>query len=239
VSVQSGYDLIYGALVTGGGIAAALTIANNWLMKIRQHKLNMSDVRIRTISKSAPLYNKIAVYNAWNLSHQLTLPNEQRNTELMFYYVCNMLNLRHQIVNAIGDLQFADLTAETIIGDLGRNITTSITGHFGPVDSSLMTSLVDNDLPFHKFHDIISRDQADLFHNFEQWIARNEISVELERNCRWYAQLIMYELNYVYMIWYGEPPSLQLLSPDLRAYLEKNHYSYFQRLRKIETGSWL
>ena len=69
--------------------------------------------------------------------------------------------------------------------------------------------------------------------------SRDEISIEIERNCRWYAQLIMYELNYVYMIWYDEPPSFLRLDADLRSYLEQNQHNYFQRLRKIETGSWL
>jgi hypothetical protein len=235
-------DFIEGIIIfltAGGGIAAGLTIANNWLMKRRQHKVNMSNIRMQTISKAAPLYNKIALYNAWNLSHQLTLPNDQQNTELMFYYACNILNLRRQIVNTIGDLQFTDLTAETIIGDLGRNITGSIARDFGPIDLSIMTSLVDDDLPFHRFHQIILEDHAALFHKFEQWIARRDIAEELERNCRWYSQLIMYELNYVYMIWYGEPPNMLALNADLLTHLQQEHPAYLRRLLKIETGSWL
>jgi hypothetical protein len=226
-------------LFTGGGITTGLTLLINWLIQRRQRKQSITEVRIRAIAKSAPLYNKIALYNAWNLSHQLMLSREERNTKLMFYYACNILNLRRQIVNTIGDLQFADLTAETIISDLGRAITSSISDHFGPVNSSLMTSIVDNDLPFHEFHDVILRDWVDLFHNFEQWIAKDEISIQIERNCRWYAQLIMYELNFVYMIWYDEPPSFMRLDPDLRSYLEQNQSSYFRRLRKIETSSLL
>ena len=54
-------------------------------------------------------------------------------------YPCNALTLesillRRQIVNTIGDLQFADLTAETIISDLGRTITSLMSDHFGPVN---------------------------------------------------------------------------------------------------------
>lgn len=226
-------------LTAGGGIATGLTIANNWLIKRRQHKLNMSDVRIQTISKFSPLYNKLALYNSWNLSNQLNLPREKRDTVLMFFYVCNILNLRRQIVNQIGDLQFADLTAETIIGDLGRNIASLIVAQFGQYKSSLMTSLVDSDLPFYEFHDTILKEHSDLLHDFEEWITRPEISEQLEKNCRWYSQLIMYELNYVYMIWYGEPPDLLKLSPDLIDHLETTHPKYFQRLKKIECGSLL
>jgi hypothetical protein len=73
------------------------------------------------------------------------------------------------------------LTAEAIIGDLGRAVAISMTDNFGPINSSLMTSLVCDDLPFHRFHAIII-DHADIFNNFEQWIDR-EVRIELELNC--------------------------------------------------------
>jgi hypothetical protein len=217
-----------------------MTIFNNWLMRRRQNKLEIEKVRMESISKSAPLYEKIALYNSWNLSHQLRLPAGQRDNELMFYYLCNILNLRRQIINVIGDLQFTDLTAERIIGDLGRNIVGLVIDHFGQLDTSRLTSLVDNDLPFHQFHTIISENgNSEFFHNFEQLIAVQESVQKLEQNCRWYAELIMYELTYMYMIWYREPPEFLGLDADLRAHLEQNHRDYLRRLLKIETGSWL
>jgi hypothetical protein len=195
---------------------------------------------MQTFSETAPLYNKIALHNAWNLSQQLGLPNNQRDIELMFYYLCNMLSLRKQIIDTIGDLQFADLTAERIIIELGIAIRRLVVDQFGQINTSRMTSLVNGDLPFHRFHEIIADEQnRDLFHDFEVWITEQQTIRELEQNCRWYAQLIMYELNYVYIVWYGEPPDLLKLSPDLREHLETTHPTYFQRLRKIDSGSWL
>lgn len=56
----------------------------------------MSKIKIQTITKVAPLYNQIALYNAWNLYDELQNPNESRGSVRMMYYVCNIINIRYK-----------------------------------------------------------------------------------------------------------------------------------------------
>ncbi|MGA9152258.1 MAG: hypothetical protein WBZ36_16915 [Candidatus Nitrosopolaris sp.] len=91
--------------------------------------------------------------------------------------------------------------------------------------------MVDDDLPYHKFHEIISNDR-EIYGTFEKWIS-TEISEEernnLEQNCAWYAQLIMLELNHIYKIWYSEEPPL-IVRDDLKDYLLINEPDYHNRI---------
>jgi hypothetical protein len=78
-----------------------------------------------------------------------------------------------------------------------------------------------------------------LIKRLQLWIYRENVVSELEGNCRWFAQLIMYELNHVYWIWYNEPPDLSKISPDLLNYLANKHPKYYHRIVKIEIGGYL
>jgi hypothetical protein len=222
VSVQTTAQDPLTILLTGGLITTGLTLFVNWLIKRRQQRVDMSKIKIQTITQVAPLYNQISLYNSCNLSHELNKPNQDRDAVLMMYYICNTMNIREQIKKKIGDIQFDNIEAERIIGDLYRNIITPIKENFGHVDLSRMIHLVDNDLSYHEFHHKVSDSDNDLFQKFVLWIYRENVVSELERNCRWFAQLIMYELNHVYWIWYNEPPDLSKISPDLLNYLANN-----------------
>jgi hypothetical protein len=100
--------------------------------------------------------------------------------------------------------------------------------------------MVDDDMPYHVFHERVSAgSENDLYQKFVHWIYKDETSEEIERNCTWFAQLIMYELNYVYKIWYDEPPDRFRLNRNLQEYLATNHQRYYHRIIKIETGGYI
>lgn len=129
-----------------------------------------------------------------------------------------------------GEIQLDDLEAEEIIGRLGITIEQTVNDGFGNVDASRIRYLVENDVPFHKFHDSISTDQnKDLYQKFVHWICRQEIIREVERNCRWYTQLIMFEMNHIYEPWYRRPPYFRI-DEDLRRNLLQNHSGYYDRI---------
>lgn len=134
------------ALLGSGATAAMVTLFFNHLMRKRQERLDMERLRLDTISKAAPYYSRLAVYNCHNLADMLRKPNEIRNYELMFYYLCNTLYLRHKIIQFFGEIQLDDLEAEE---SLGITIEQMVNDGFGNVDASRMRYLVENDLPFH------------------------------------------------------------------------------------------
>lgn len=230
--------------IIGAIIGTILTSIFNWFSKKRQQERDMWRLKMETISKFAPLYNKIALYNANNLSVILKTDPKTRHEDdykMMMYYLCNILNLKQQINDSIGDLQLTDLESETIIGDLLRTIFQKVKDHFGHLDTSRMTYLTENGIPYHKFHPSVSDngDNHSLYTKFKEWVAQRDICEELSSNCRWFAELVMYELNHVYQIWYGEKPQFDKLSVGLLNYLDEKHSEYFRRIIKLETGSHL
>lgn len=218
--------------IGGGVVGAAITFIGNWLMNKREELLEM----LKIISRAAPYYNQLAM-NAWNFSWGLT--HNESDDGLLMYYMCNILQIRRQIVLTFGDLQFDNLVAERIIGDFGRDIFSLIKKKFNPVELSELTFLSENSKPYHEFHEIIKNN--DLDNKFRKWI-REEISdndkAELEKKCAWYSQLIMLELNHLYRLWYREEPPLSLRA-DLRVYLQAHERTYLGRINAFETKTKL
>jgi hypothetical protein len=64
------YSLAIGLLGAGGLGAIITKIYDHW-MKKRQERIDMARLRLETISKAAPYYSRLAVYNCWNLAHIL------------------------------------------------------------------------------------------------------------------------------------------------------------------------
>lgn len=171
MSIQATAQDPFTILVSGGVITTVLTLFANWLIKRRQQRVDMSKIKIQTITKVVPLYNQIALYNSWNLSYELGKDNQDRDAVLMLYYICNIMNIRKQIIKKIGDIQLDNIDAERIIGNLYNNIITRIKGHFGHVDSDRMLHLVDNDIAYHRFHQKVSSgNDNDLYQKFVHWI---------------------------------------------------------------------
>jgi hypothetical protein len=125
-------------------VGAAITFIGNWLMKKREELLEM----LKIISRAAPYYNQLAM-NVWNFSWGLT--HNESDDGLLMYYMCNILQIRRQIVLTFGDLQFDNLVAERIIGDFGRDIFSLIKKKFNPVELSELTFLSENSKPYHEF----------------------------------------------------------------------------------------
>ena len=240
MSVQAATHDPLALLISGGVITTLLTLFVNWLIKKRQHKVDMSKLKIQTMTKVAPLYNRLALHNSWNLSDELRKPRQDRDPVRMMYYLCNIMNIHRQIVRKIGDILLENLDAEHIISNIYRDITTSVERNFGYIDSSRLLHMVDDDMPYHVFHERVSAgSENDLYQKFVHWIYKDETSEEIARNCTWFAQLIMYELNYVYKIWYDEPPDRFRLNRNLQEYLATNHQRYYHRIIKIETGGYI
>jgi hypothetical protein len=208
----------------GGLVGSAITWMVNWQLKKREEALEI----MKIVSKSAPLYNLLA-RNAWSVSWELG-DNNKPDHILLMYYICNVLNAKDKISKTLGDMQFDNLRAERVINKIGGNIFFSIRTTFGPVTYSRLTHLVDNDLPYHEFHKMVSGDK-ELYELFLKWLSTmsEEERNNLEHNCAWYAQLIMLELNHLYRIWYSEEPPL-IIRDDLKNYLMRNEHDYYNRI---------
>ncbi len=87
MSIQATAQDPFTILVSGGVITTVFTLFANWLIKRRQQRVDMSKIKIQTITKVVPLYNQIALYNSWNLSYELGKDNQNRDagTDAILY----------------------------------------------------------------------------------------------------------------------------------------------------------
>jgi hypothetical protein len=90
---------------------------------------------------------------------------------------------------------------------------------------------VDDDTPYHKFHEKINESENnELFEKFRKLMDDENKKAELKQKCKWYSQLIMFELTHIYKIWYNEEPKISKLDEDLKKMLKKDHKKYYHRI---------
>ena len=152
------------------------------------------------------------------------------------YYICDFLQLRKKWIRTLGTLQFDNLDADTIINDLERAIVGIIKKEFDEIEFSKLSCLVDDDTPYHKFYEKINENEnKELFEKFKKLIDDENKKAELKQKCKWYSQLIMFELTHIYQIWYKQEPSFSKLDKELKKELKKDHDhpNYYERIKKI------
>lgn len=149
------------------------------------------------------------------------------------YYVCDFLQLRKRLIHSLGAPQFDNQEAETIINDFERDIVAIIKQGFNELEFSKLSCLVEDNIPYHKFYDNINGNEKELFDKFQTILEKNKDN--LEKNCRYYSQLIMFEFTHIYNIWYNQKPSFSKLDKDFREMLEKDYPKYYKRIKEIGT----
>ena len=226
--------IIVSSVLSGGTATALITIFANWLSKKRQNDIEIKKHRMEILSKHVSLYNRLALYTTWNISWKIREAKKHEikiDYPLIMYYGCDFLQLRKRLIQTLGTLQFDNQDAETIINNLERAIVATIKQGFNEREFSKLSCLVDDNTPYHKFYDKINEDEKELFEKFKQFLENNKDS--LEKNCRYYSELIMLEFGHIYKIWYKEEPKFSKLDEDLKEMLEKDHPNYYNRIEKF------
>jgi hypothetical protein len=223
---------------TGGLAAAVVTGIANWLSKLSQNEIEIKKHRMEILSQHVSLYNRLALYTNWNISWNIQEADKNKKPidfPLIMYYVCDFLQLRKQLIHSLGTLQFDNLDADEIINNFERRIVAIIKEGFNEIQYSKLSCLVDDNTPYHKFYEKINENEnKELFEKFKNLLENKENKTELEKNCRWYSQLIMFELTHIYKIWYNDEPKISKLKKDLLLELEK-YPAYYKRIKKIGT----
>ena len=188
------------------------------------------------LSQHVSLYNRLALYTNWNISWKIQQSDENKKPidySLIMYYVCDFLQLRKQLIGSLGTLQFDNLDADEIINNFERAIIETIKKGFDEIELSKLSCLVDDDTPYHKFHKKINENEnKELFEKFKNLLNNEETKTKLEKYCRWYSQLIMFELTHIYKIWYNDEPKFSKLKEDLLLELEK-YLPIIKELKKL------
>lgn len=220
--------------VVGSGSLLVLIIESmrDWFFKRREEYAEQSKNKIEIISKNIPYYIQLSM-NAWNLGWHV-IETQAPDYERLMYHMSNVLYFRHEITRKVGDIQLDNLEAENILNRLWQEINSVIEAQFGYLDTSKIRCLVENDMPYHKFHDSLSTPENKILRDkFVGWIicGLSKRDKEAFEKCMWYSQLIMLEMNHIYKSWYGEEPPL-VLRDGLKKYL-KEHQKYYRRIKSF------
>jgi hypothetical protein len=219
VDVTTVWELVVPAIFSSSVAAVIIEKFHDVFSKRRERYFEVSKYKIETISKAVPYYNKLA-FNAFNFSRELQKPTDKRDYMLCMYRLSNFLYTLQKIRHMFGDIQLDNLQAEKILDGFFSMIYCLIIAKFSYLEYSKLSYLVENDLPYHKFHDNILNNENELYEKFKNWIS-TEISQQhfksLIEKSEWYSALLMLELNHIYKLWYKEEPSLP--DNDLMEYL--------------------
>jgi hypothetical protein len=224
------------SIATGGIATTLITVFANRLSTKRQNEIEMKKHRMEILSQHTSLYNRLALYTNWNISWKIREAKKDETKidyPLIMYYVRDFLQLRKQLIHTLGTLQFDNQDAETIINDFERDIVGIIKTGFNEIEYSKLSCLVDDDnTPYHKFHEKISESENKiLLEKFKMFLENNKDN--LEKNCRYYSELIMLEFNHIYKIWYKKEPKFSKLSNETQEKLKKDYPKYYKRISKF------
>ena len=208
--MQEVSSIIVSGLLSGGFAAALITPTTNALLKRRENEREIKKYRMEILSQYITLYNRLALYTNWNIS--VYLDKTDIDYPLIMYYICDFLQLRKKLIHSLGTLQFDNLDADTIINDLERFIISTLKERFNEIEFSKLSCLVNDDIPYHKFYENIKENEnKELLDKFKNLVNNEDLKTELKQKCKWYSQLIMFELTHIYKIWYKQKPSFSKL----------------------------
>jgi hypothetical protein len=215
------------AILGAGGVTAALTAFFDYRKKRRDETFEMAKEKLDVIGKSLPIYIQLlSLYTKLGDYLKSSSPDGKQ----CLYFLCRILYHQNSIFKTYGSLQLDDLDAETLVASLGNEILGVVMKKFGRQKIATMTKLV-GDKDYDTFlTDLPSHDK--LYCEFETWLFEYNSTLppgstrtlkNLGNKCKWYSELILFELNYIYRYWYGENPRFYSLTPELVNYLESDY----------------
>lgn len=227
-------------LLAGGTVAAtAITLFSNWLLKRREERLDISKQKMSEITKSMPNYTQMASYYK---ALAVQLSEQKKDQTICLYYTCRALCLQRQLFIKVGAFQLDDLDAESILAKLSGELLTTLSKELSITERLKLTDLISETSTFDDFLNTISlpHNQA-LVQRFYSWLNTSNSLQELSKNCTWFRDLLIFEINHVYELWYGTNPEYynkDTLKPELFKYLEEKHPLFANRIRNYRIRNY-
>jgi hypothetical protein len=214
-------DILIVSTLTGSVVAAGLTAFTNRLAKRREEYLDMAKYKMDSIFKSKHYFIQMARFYEF-LYYQLN--GERANFDFMqiLYFICNILYLREEVRRSFGAIQLGDLGAENVVKETGDKLLSALDQVYLYEDISRLTDLARCNLPYHVFRTRVATDNIDLLDKLRNWLSNTMLSDELKKSCLCYRQLILFELNHIFKVWYGREPVFKIdITRDIEEYLLK------------------
>jgi len=218
--------LLVPIILGSGGFAALITYLYNVWAKKREELVNMSQFRMRRINKKYNDYLDLILYSM-QFSVYLDKVTEQPSTfvkTIVFFSLLKYLQTVRKITDH-GSFLLSDQDAETVISELTTYNLIQIRTIFTEFDYPKFQELNSN-IPLHQIGDKIEEEDSDYKKYCEllfAWITNQENKNQLANlkiRIKLVSQLLNFELNTVYEMWYGEKFFVdKFLSSDTKEYL--------------------
>ena len=253
-------------LIGSGGIATFLTLLYNRRAARRQEIVDMAKFRIEKISDKTKSYMELNRYSVL-LCNQLSdlrvdpqLLDDYMFSCSVFYYLIRFFKILHRIFLTEGGIVLSNQDAEAICTNLAVLSLGTFGDTFSPVARAHMTKIIPDgatidQLDFIMQHDPIARN---LHNRFVMWLrdpTNNNIIDTLYKRLFCLAEILIYELNVVYEIWYRKTfYSSEQISADCKHYLMNDrlfvdeqgntvsirdkHPNYYYRLFRQRRTRW-
>jgi hypothetical protein len=229
----STWQIFFTIIISGGIVAGLFEWLRNYMAKRREEYIDISNLKIKYISKSLPYYGNI-IFNTTMLSGFLRTGMYATYRKLILYYLCNMLYIKSKYFREFGAIQLSSSYAETAIESISTEINFTIANKLGYRDLSLLSHLVNDNSKFHEFEDIL-QSKKPIEDNFLKIFSDSDLIQRLEKICRIFSEILTFEINIVYQEWYGKKEVLSFtLSDDAMDYIkDKLPNTYYERVTSI------
>jgi len=224
-----------GAVIVAGAAAVIAYYANRWIQK-RQERVEMSKLKMQTITEMLPLYGQLATYYL-SFSSQLKMMKEKQrppDVSVCFYAACHILLRKRKLFQKYGGFILDDLDAETIINRFNVEIDSQLRKG-NVIDNyyiGTVLNLITEDMSYTALTDKFEENDQNraLRQKFGDWLLKSYLEMNqqdgilrLEEKCRWFNKLIFLEMNQIFHRWYDINPSLYNLDEDLQTYLSEGY----------------
>jgi hypothetical protein len=211
----------------GSLIGTLTTLLANWLLKRREETVEMSKIKMNSVTEAIPIYGVLAgIYSGLHYESVKRKDTKQKQDKrLLFHHVCDILRLDRIIFYKNGGLILDDLDAEEIINAFGYVLYDTLSKEFDKEGLSKMRKLV-KDTEFHEFCDKITKgDDKELYEKFVRWYTTltNEELTNLENKSKWINEILIFEINSIFSRWYKRKSQFSDLSEELQKYLLETH----------------
>jgi hypothetical protein len=225
-------SILLTVIISGGIVAGLFEWFRNWVTKRREEYIDMSKIRLDSLSKSIPYYSRMRTYQMllWT-----ELEKDSIDSALSLYYICNIVNLTDEYMETVGGWQLDNLQAETIIQECLAYLFDELL-ELGYPDINKMIYAAKDNRSYHSFRDMLSNNK-DFYERFTKWLMKEKRPIELAKRSRWFYELLSLELYHCYKLWYGEEPSPSDLSKDTIEYIKTKYPKYFKRITSFKKKS--
>jgi hypothetical protein len=221
----------------------------NEMIRKREEFIQLSKEKVAEISNLVPIYMEMSGYHL-SLATQLKVtiegmkktPSVRRIDHNRCLYCISNIFFQDNLLSTKGYFQFCDTRAEKIASDLNFELAKCFMG-LDPYTRSLKLDYRDRSLLSYQAYDskkesvpyfVFSNKIVKLgrYQNFTAWL--DSIPLEdletMESRSRWFATLIVFEMNLLYSRFYERKPHPETLGEDLRNFIRANYEKYDEEI---------